>query len=109
MVISLADRRASLLDELVKIGKASESSDRKALKSALGTAAIAGLGIGVGTAGAGLIGHHLAKQPVTSGTLSAVKIILPILTGTAVVLGNELRKMKEEKYKKVPGWGNRKT
>ncbi len=51
-----------------------------------------------------MIARRLAKMPVTEGKIKAVKIILPILTGAAVILGNELRKMKSERYFKVPGW-----
>jgi hypothetical protein len=93
----------ALLDELVKIGEAVEK-EKSPMRRALGTAVLAGLGTGVGAAGASVLGQYLAKKPVTTATLNTVKIILPIMTGAAVVLGNELRKMKQEKYKKVPGW-----
>lgn len=96
---------AALLDELVKIGEAAEQPSAKSpVREALRTAILAGVGTGIGAAGAGALGQYLAKKPVTSGMVKGVKIILPILTGTAVVLGNELRKMKREKYEKVPGW-----
>ncbi len=97
---------AALLDELVKIGKKADrrEPERKPLRHAVGTAILSGVGTGAGMAVAHEVGRYLSKKPPTQGGAQAAKIILPILGGAAVVLGNELRKMKSERYSKVRGY-----
>lgn len=84
----------SMLDELVKIG---EAQPNHSFRKALSAAVISGAGVGLGTAMAHAVGNQLSKHMVTPQTIQTVKIILPILSGAAVVLGNELRKIRDNK------------
>lgn len=93
---------AALLDELVKIGEAQdpEKSQRKqSLKRALKSALIVSGGITLGEGLAGVIGRAMLKNPPTYRTVQTAKIILPILTGAAVVLGDEIQRMRQERNK----------
>jgi hypothetical protein len=100
--------RAALLDELVKIGEAQEassgSSRSDALKRGLKVALKSGLGYGAGMGVGELIGRHPFFSQPNDARAKGVKIILPILMGSAVVLSNELRKMKDKELSKVPGY-----
>lgn len=86
----------ALLDEIVKIGEASENRDR--IVSALKTIGIAGLGGAAGLGAANLMEHAFpkfmqAQKPVQSAYVKAVQIGLPILGAVGLSLGNKYRQL----------------
>lgn len=104
--------RVALFDELVKIANTESTAPEEKSKGSLGTALRA---MGVGAAG-GAIGYGLAElagrnmkflqQPNTDG-LRAAKIILPILSGSAVMMADRYRQKMNEEYSKVKGFRDR--
>lgn len=108
---STAISREALLDELVKIGAASEEQEpRKGLGHVVRTVGT----IGAGTAlGYGLSEALARKLPYFSSPGSAevlkkrqnvAKIILPILGGTAAMLADRYRQSLNKEYSKVRGF-----
>ena len=117
-----ADTKRALFDELVKLAeKAPAEVQEEPKKGGLGKALRA---MGVGAAGLGL-GYGLsevavrrmpffntvpsslgpeAAQKLMAQRATARKIILPILTGVAVMLGDRYRQHMNEQYRQVRGF-----
>lgn len=111
--------REALLDELVKIGEAANPTQpAQQKKKGFGQAAKAMLVAGAGTAlgyGAAELAARKMKffQPpgspeVLAKRVRAAKIILPILSGTAVMLADRYRQSMNKQYEQVKGYGDRK-
>lgn len=116
----LSTGRGALLDELVKIGEAEQASTevhqpeqpKPNWKKEVAKAVL----IGGGSVAAGMAaGHGLTRlapgffmnkgNPQTANLRgSAVKVILPILAASAVMMGERFRHKMDEKYKSAPGW-----
>jgi hypothetical protein len=97
--------RRALFDELVKIAEEAppkkEHGFGKALR-AMGTAA-AGGAVGFGTAELLARKMKFFNQPNESRARAA-RIILPILSGTAVMLADRYRKRLNDEYGKTRGY-----
>lgn len=96
--------KQALLDELVKIAEESPPKKEgfgKALR-AMGTAAAGGA---LGYGAAELMGRNMKffSQPNERRT-TAARIILPILSGTAVMLADRYRQRLNEEYSKTKGY-----
>jgi hypothetical protein len=106
--------RTALLDELVKIGEESikkeEKKDtrRRSIGPALRAMAVGAGGGAIGYALAHLMSQHPFYKNPHPGNLTAAKIILPILGGTATMLADRYRQKMNEQYSKVKGYGDRK-
>jgi hypothetical protein len=98
---------------LVKIGAAQtpvkEPQNKGHLGGALLTAVKGAVGTALGAGAAEVIARN-AKflQYPNENSARMVKIILPILSGTAVVLADRFRKKTQESYEKVPGYQSKK-
>jgi hypothetical protein len=106
--------REGLFSELVKIGAPSDPKKPGAAevakkpgwwKDVARTMAVSALGTGVGMGIGELVARKvpLFTQP-TPGRAALVKILLPIMGGSAAILTDRYRKSINEQYKKVPGW-----
>jgi hypothetical protein len=106
--VLLADfTKLALLDELSKIGAEAQpkpSAGHQVLR-ALGTAGAGALGAGAGLGLGQLITRHPIFQPsaaehaagvLTPGRAVAVKIVLPILGGAALMLADRYRRKMDE-------------
>ncbi len=111
MTLSNPVTRAALFDELVKISAASNYADSEhkrtlgpVLRSALAATAGGAAGYGV----ADLLARNLEffKQPTTNRARLA-KIILPILSGSAVMMADRYRQKLNDEYSKVRGFKDR--
>lgn len=94
--------REALLDELVKIAEEPKKSGFGQALRAMGTAAVGG---SVGYGAAELLARKMKffKEP-TPGRANAARIILPILSGAAVMLADRYRQRLNEEYSKTPGY-----
>lgn len=116
-----ADTKRALFDELVKLAEQAPTEKQPQQKGNLGKALRA---MGVGAAGLG-IGYGLselavrkmpffnvppphlppdAAQKLMAQRATARKIILPILSGVAVMLGDRYRQHMNDEYRQVRGY-----
>lgn len=100
----MAISREALLDELVKIAENTPPKKEgvgKALR-AMGTAAAGGA---VGYGAAELLARKMKffKEP-TENRARAARIILPILSGAAVMLADRYRQRLNDEYSKTRGY-----
>ena len=101
--------RAAFLDELVKIAESQSRAIEEKPKGSVGQALRAMLvGAAGGAAGYGmaeLAGRNmkLFQQP-NDKRLRAAKIILPILSGSAVMIADRYRQKMNDEYSKVRGF-----
>ncbi len=114
--------RAALFDELVKIGEASappiqqpqESTPKKGPGHAVKAILTAGAGSALGYGAAELLARKLpyfqapGSPEVLAKRVRAAKIILPILSGGAVILADRYRHAMERQYEQVRGYKDRK-
>lgn len=104
---------AALLDELVKIAENKPSGGFGSAAKSMGVAALGGA---AGYGAAELLGRKLkffnqvqaptteAAKKILDRRLTAAKIILPALSGTAVMLADRYRKKLSDEYSKVKGY-----
>ena len=114
--------RAALFDELVKIGEASVSptpgarqeEPKKGPGHAVKAILAAGAGSALGYGAAELLARKLpyfqtpGSPEVLAKRVRAAKIILPILSGGAVILADRYRNAMERQYQQVRGYKDRK-
>lgn len=93
--------RQSFFDELIKI--AEDTSSTGGLGRALRSAGIAAAGGALGFGAAELLGNKMSffkpKDNVSPSALTAARIILPILSGTAVMLADKYRQSLNKEYR----------
>lgn len=104
-------RQMAFLDELVKIAEEAEPK-KSGFGKTLRTMSTAAIGGGAGYGVAELLTRKLKffnpPTGVSESTLrnrtTAARIILPILSGTAVMLADRYRQKLNEEYSKVEGY-----